>query len=151
MIRKILIVSMVILLALACQDEQTIKPKVHADIVIKTGVICGWCSKNDTLSISDNSVRYVNYTQCNNINPAVEKTAELSDSELNSLLSSLDFNEFKKINLNTCNVCVDGCDTWISINKGSESHMIRFTGNESELQPVRTFMDQLNALKTNYQ
>lgn len=148
--KKILIAATIIVLALACQDEQLIAEKSSSDLIIKTGTICGWCSMNDTLSINGNVVRYVNYTQCDNSKPAVEKIEEISSAEVDSLLSLLNFDEFKKIDLNTCNVCFDGCDTWIFIKKGTETHQIRFTGNETQLQPIRTFVDRLNAMKTNY-
>lgn len=148
--KRTLIAATIIVLALACQDEQLIAEKSSSDLIIKTGTICGWCSMNDTLSINGNVVRYVNYTQCDNSKPTVEKIEEISSAKVDSLLSLLNFDEFKKIDLNTCNVCFDGCDTWIIIKKGTEVHQIRFTGNETQLQPIRTFVDRLNAMKTNY-
>lgn len=111
--RHFLFAATMFILALACQDEQVVTPKVHSDLLIKTGTICGWCSQNDTLTIQGNSVRYVNYTQCNNAQPAVEKNGQLTSTELEALLSLLDFEELKKLDLNTCNVCFDGCDDWI--------------------------------------
>lgn len=149
--KRILIFSMLVILALACQDEQLASEKSPSGFTIKTGTICGWCSKNDTLSIIGNSVRYVNYTQCNNSIPALEKTGEMNNAELDSLLMMLDFGEFKKIELNTCNVCADGCDTWIYIQNDGDSHLIRFTGNESNLDPVKEFIERLNAIKMTYQ
>lgn len=138
---------LVILLAVACQEDQLGTEKLQSNMVIKTGTICGWCSLNDTLTVSGNSLRYVNYIQCNNSMPAVEKNGQITTLEFEALLSKLDFNEFKKLNLNSCNVCFDGCDDWIYIDNGSESHYIRFTRNDPKLQPVQEFVDQLNAIK----
>lgn len=148
---RIFICTLVVIFAFACQDEQLVSKRNSSDLTIKTGTICGWCSRNDTLTINENSVRYVNYTQCNNSKPSIDKTGKIASSELDSLLMMLDFEEFKKIELNSCNVCFDGCDTWIEIHQGEESHYIRFSGNETDLEPVKGFIVRLNALKTKYQ
>jgi len=148
---KIFISVLVILAIIACHDEQIITMKSQPDLVIKTGTICGWCSKNDTMTIQNNSVRYVNYTGCSNVAPAVEKTGGITNNKVDSLLGDLNFNEFKKIDLNTCNVCFDGCDNWIFIEKDGESHYVRFTGNESELDPIKKFIAQLEKIKMSYQ
>lgn len=121
-----------------------------SDLVIKTGTICGWCSKNDTLIISGKSFRYVNYIQCSTTNPSVRKTGQMENEEAETLLNKLDFQEFKKLDLNSCNVCFDGCDDWITVAKGSETHTIRFAANEPKLQSIKAFVDELNALKSRY-
>ena len=82
--------------------------------------------------------------------PAVEKNGQIATADLEALLSNLDFNELKKLDLNSCNVCFDGCDDWIYFDNGSESHYIRFTRNDPKLQPIQVFVDQLNAIKTQY-
>lgn len=140
----------VIFMAFACQEDKLVPEKSQSDVVIRIGTICGWCSRDDTLTISGNSVRYVNFAECNNITPAVEKNGQLATSELESLLAKLDFNELKKLDLNSCNVCFDGCDDWLYFDNGSESHYIRFTSNDPKLQPIKKFIDQLNAVKTQY-
>lgn len=149
--KRILILTVVAILALACQEEQLVSEKKTSDLIIKSGTVCGWCARNDTLSINGNSVRYVNYTQCNNSKPAVQKTGEIATQTLDSLLMLLDNDEFKKIELNTCNICFDGCDNWLEIHQGEESHYIRFTGNESSLEPIKGFIERLNVIKSKYQ
>lgn len=149
--RNFLLAAMIVILALACQDEVVVIEKAPANLIIKTGTICGWCSLNDTLTIQGNSVRYVNYTQCNSAQPAVEKNGQISTAELEALLSVFDFDEFKKLDLNSCNVCFDGCDDWIYYDDGTESHYIRFTRNDPKLQPIKAFVDSLNAIKMNNQ
>lgn len=140
----------IILFVFACRDDQVVAEKLQSKVVIKTGTVCGWCSRNDTLLIKGNSVRYVNYTQCNNSTPAVVKNGQITASVLDTLLSKFDFNELKKLDLNSCNVCVDGCDDWIYFDNGSESHYIRFTRNDPKLHPIQVFVDQLNAIKSQY-
>jgi len=56
----------------------------------------------------------------------------------------------RNLGLNSCNVCADGCDDWISYVNGSESHYIRFSNDDPKLQTIQTFVDQLNVLKKQY-
>ncbi len=151
MFKKTLYAVLIIFLAFACHDDELVSEKLHSDLVIKTGTVCGWCSMNDTLTISGNSVRYVNYTQCNTSVPAVGKNGQITTSELEVLLAQLDFAEFKKLDLNSCNVCFDGCDDWIYYRNGTQSHYIRFTRNDPKIQPVQAFVDHLNAIKSGMQ
>lgn len=135
---------------LSCSESKEFQLE-KSDLVIEAGTVCGWCSQNDTLTISGKTFRYVNYIRCSATNPAIKKTGQIETLELEALIGKIDFAEFKKLDLNSCNVCVDGCDDWITIKSGSETHSIRFTRNDSKLQPIKAFVDQLNAFKTKYE
>lgn len=135
---------------LSCSESKEFQLE-KSDLVIKAGTVCGWCAKNDTLIISGKTYKYVNYIQCSTTNPAVKKTGQLETLEQEALIGKIDFGEFKKLELNSCNVCVDGCDDWITIKSGSETHTIRFSRNDSKLQPIKAFVDQLNTLKAKYE
>ena len=148
--RKIIFFCSFVFVAWACSESKEFQLE-KSDLVIKAGTVCGWCAKNDTLIISGKSYRYVNFIQCSTTNPSVKKTGKLETTELESLLNQLDLQEFKKLELNSCNVCVDGCDDWITIKNGAETHTIRFSRNDSKLQPIKAFVDQLNALKAKYE
>lgn len=150
MFKKIAFVVSIIVMAFSCQNDHLAEKSQYSNLIIKTGTICGWCSVDDTLTIHGNSVRYVNYTQCSNNQPAVEKNGQVLTSQLDTLLANLNLNEFKKLNLNSCNVCADGCDNWIFFDNGIESHYIRFGTGDPKLQPIQLFIDQLNAIKTQY-
>jgi len=150
MVVKILLVVFVILIVNSCQSDQLAEKNLHSNLIIKTGTVCGWCTVNDTLTIRGNAVRYVNYTKCDNSKPVVEKNGQLPNSELEALINKLDISELKKIDLNSCNVCTDGCDDWIFFDNGSQSHYIRFGKGDPKLQPVQLFIDQLNAIKIQY-
>ncbi len=147
---KILFLTVIVFSAWSCSESKEDELE-SSDFVIKTGTVCGWCAQNDTLTIDGKDVRYVNFTQCSTTNPSVSKTGRLETAALELLLSTLDYPEFKKLDLNSCNVCVDGCDDWISIKNGAETHTIRFDLNDPKLQSVKSFVDQLNAIKTMYE
>ena len=149
MFKKKIIPVLVILVAFSCTYD-TLEVKKPDSLVIKTGTICGWCAVNDTLTINGNLVRYVNYTKCNNSAPTVEKAGQILTSELDALVAKLDFAALKKLDLNSCNVCADGCDDWIYFKNGLDSHYIRFGKSDPKLQSIQAFVDQLNVIKSQY-
>lgn len=146
--KKFIWLSIVVFAIGAC--TKSIIDTQESDFVIKTGTVCGWCSQNDTLTIDGNKIRYVNFIQCNNTNPSVNNTGVLDKTTMEQL-RSVDFEAFKKLDLNSCNVCFDGCDDWISIKNGAEMHTIRFGRNDPKLKPKKSFVDQLNAVKATYE
>jgi hypothetical protein len=148
--KRIILAALVFGVLFSCSYDTVEDNNENSGVVIKTGMVCGWCSRNDTLTIRENSVRYVNYANCSTVNPTIQKTGQITTSDLTTLLADLDFAELKKLDLNSCNVCVDGCDSWLLVDYGSESHYIRFGGTESELQPIQAFLDQLNLIKAQY-
>ena len=150
MLRRFLFICAVLLIVISCTYDSLEKESDNSDLIIKTGTICGWCTVNDTLIIARNAVRYVNYTNCNVNKPSVEKAGQINATELDALLAKLDFAELKKLDLNSSNVSFDGCDDWIYFKNGTENHYIRFTKNDPKLKPIQAFVDQLNAIKTQY-
>jgi len=142
-------ILVLILFCFSCTDK-TYDDNSNLDLVVKTGTVCGWCTINDTLTISGTRIKYVNYANCNTVKPTVENGGELTTQELDALLKLLDFEELKKLDLNSCNVCVDGCDDWIFYKNGLQTHYLRFGTNDPKLQPIRAFLDRLNSIKSQY-
>lgn len=142
-------ILVLILICFSCTDK-TFEENSNSDLVIKTGTVCGWCTVNDTLTIVGNDVRYANYANCSSTSPSVKKSGKLTSSELDALLKLLDFEELKKLDMNSCNVCFDGCDDWIFYKNGSQTHYLRFGINDPKLQPIQAFLDRLNSIKTQY-
>jgi hypothetical protein len=142
-------ILVLILFCFSCTDK-TSEDDSSSDIIIKTGTVCGWCTLNDTLTISGKNLRYVNYTNCSTTKASVEKSGKLSNSDFDALLKLLDFEELKKLELNSCNVCADGCDEWLFYKNGLQTHYLRFGTNDPKLQSIRAFLDRLNAIKTQY-
>lgn len=138
-----------ILLCSSCTDK-TFDDSSKSDLIIKTGTVCGWCTVNDTLTINGNDIRYVNYTKCSSASPSVNKTGRLETSELEDLLAKLDVPEFKKLDLNSCNVCFDGCDDWVTWSNGADTHTIRFAKNDPKLKNIQAFVDELNRIKAKF-
>lgn len=151
MIRKYLFAAaLVVLIGFSCTYTSIEENGLGSDVLIQTGTVCGWCTVNDTLTISGTKVQYVNYTNCSTSTASVDKSGELTPAELDALLKLLDFDELKKLELNSCNVCADGCDDWINFKRGSQNHYIRFTKDDPKLQQIKAFVDGLNTIKGKY-
>lgn len=124
----------------SCEDD-----KNSPHIIIKTGKECGWCGGADSLVVTSIKSIYEFRSSCDETkNKQLEERTERE--EWKDLISSLNWNEFKKINVNTCALCADGCDTWISIQNGLQTHEIRFTDNAPEIEPIKTFVEKLKVL-----
>lgn len=138
--RKIIPVVMLFCsLGFSCEDEN----KTNPDFIIKTGRDCGWCGGSDSLVITEFKSHYVFGNPCDETKNKI-KITETNRSEWNELLNTLNWEEFKKVNVNTCAVCADGCDTWILIQNQQMTHQIRFTENSPEIEPIRTFVEKLS-------
>jgi hypothetical protein len=134
---------LILLTGLSCEDDGN-----YNQLVIKTGKACGWCAGADSLVMTRSHLSY-DFAACDesknkNIDEATNR------DQWNEVLSSLDWNAFKAVNINTCALCADGCDTWIVVENNKESHQIRFTENSPEIEPVRTFVEKVRALHERY-
>jgi hypothetical protein len=139
-----ILISMAILLCLvglSCDDDDN----ESVEIVIKTGSECGWCGGRDSLTITKLSSSYAFRSPC----PEIEdknRNAHTNPAEWNELLATLNWDDFNKVQVNTCAMCADGCDTWISVEKNQKTHRIRFTESSEEIEPIRPFVDKLDSL-----
>ncbi len=130
----------------SCQKNQASKEqslKNNTQWTFSSGTICGWCAANDTLEISTSHSTLVARRDCQST--VVDTMAKTQQQQYQNLLSHLHEQQFKAINLNTCNVCADGCDFWVTIQNGLSSHTIRFGPQDSA--QVATVLPLLNELK----
>jgi hypothetical protein len=118
-------------------------------IVIKYGMACGWCGGNDSLTIFSNDLWYFSHSPCDNTTKVEHEL--LSENEKNDLLNSLNLNDFSKIEINTCFICVDGCDKWISVKNNNYYHQIRYgTYDSLTMRSIKNFVDKLDLLKAKF-
>jgi hypothetical protein len=138
-----IVISIIVLfcfLGSSCEDDKT-----GPHIIIKTGKECGWCAGADSLVITKIKSIYQFTAACDETNNR-EREEETARQEWTELMSSLNWNEFEKVNVNTCALCADGCDTWIFIQNGLQTHKIRFTDNSPEIEPIRSFVEKLKVV-----
>jgi hypothetical protein len=108
--------------------------------------ICGWCAGSDSLLLTQDSTYYLKNKPCKELTNKKDTLSTKKDWE--ELISLLDTEEFNKIDLNTCYVCADGCDSWITVNDGFSTHTIRYGDADSAaIVTIRPFVDKLAEIK----
>lgn len=134
----------IILLFLSCENDQY---KNQNDLTIIAGSICGWCAGTDSIVVTKELVRY----EFANCDKKISKTKVTTEIAWADLKKSLDLEEFKKINLNTCYVCADGCDYWVEIRSASFNHRIRYGTEDSvTVRRVKPFLDKVHSIREEF-
>lgn len=148
--KKILfsILTIVAILLTGCEESET-NNRDNSKLVIKAGSICGWGSGTDTIEISHKSVKYVSYIPRLSNQPQVSKIRTLDNDEWSEILSVVNFDDFAKLNYNTCNVCFDGCDEWILLKNDNTSHKITYTKGE-KIDTITKLQVKLAQLRTEF-
>jgi hypothetical protein len=137
---SILSALIIICFSSACEDDKN----DSRGLMIMTGISCGWCAGEDSLAITSLKSIYEFKGACDEPNKSI---TEHTQSEVwRELRTSLNWDDFKAIDVNTCALCADGCDTWIRIQNGAESHYIRFTYSSPEIETIAAFVNKLKAI-----
>jgi hypothetical protein len=135
---------------IACNKTEFSRTKSeNTSMVIKAGFMCGWGSGEDSLIITSTTIKYVYSVPAKSQIPEINKERQTSTSEWNNILNSVNFDSFLNLNYNTCNICVDGCDEWISVKNDSMSHQIRF-GLGLKIDSVKPLQDILSQLRSEF-
>jgi hypothetical protein len=79
-----------------------------------------------------------------------EAMVQTDKDKWHDLIGSLNWNEFKDVNVNTCALCADGCDSWIWIQHNDTIHQIRFTDGSPEIVPIQSFVKKLEVLQAEF-
>ena len=133
----------------SCTEKPVTEDNHLNNYSIVLGHICGWCAGADSLHITGTQLTYTDIGYCSDSISIQHKP--YSFNELNSLLDLIDLEDFRKVSINTCNVCVDGCDTWVSVCNDTLSHTIRFGFRDSVvIEPVKDFVDALHDIQAGF-
>jgi len=118
-------------------------------LLIKAGFECGWGSGMDSLVITQTSVKYVYYIPAQSFTPIINKTRAVSDTEWAEILNDLNIDDFVKLDYQTCNVCVDGCDEWIYVQNDTVSHKITF-GKGYMINTIGKLQNKLTEIRAEF-
>ena len=132
----------------ACKEDDEFE---SLNVEISSGFICGWCEGADSIIMNENEYVYVEFNPCSYEAFHPKKYGNIDAGEWNEMLRLLDFDTFRSIDLNQCNVCFDGCDYWVKVKQGAEIHRITFGRSKEDsltLKPVLPFIEKLDKLKT---
>ena len=142
----LLTIGLLLFLFTSCNENRNEIDLKMNKVEISMCSICGWCAGGDSLLITQERTYYELNKQCGEITK--NREFETTKKDWDELIDLLDKEEFQKIDINTCNVCVDGCDTWITLNDGGNSHTIRFGFNDSlSIAKIQPFIDKLEEIK----
>lgn len=142
-----LIISL-ILTATSCQQKSAALS--NSDLAISISTVCGWCTGRDSLVMDAAKSVYRYSPSCD---PAQEKEYAVTTEkkQWTELVSLLNQEEFRKINVNLCNVCADGCDVRVTVKNKNVIHSISYGGSSNEaVATVRPFLEKLEAISAAY-
>ncbi|MEQ8240723.1 MAG: hypothetical protein RIA69_16005 [Cyclobacteriaceae bacterium] len=146
----LLLLIFLVTLFTACNPtlEHLEKSGVSTEYFIETNQTCGWCGGTNYFNLTKGKATFSHDFACNENEDIPVKKLTITDKEWSDLISKLDFDAFQLINLNTCSVCADGCDTEITITKSGLTHSFTYSWLEAEeLVEVSEFLVALEALK----
>ena len=115
------------------------------EFVIEYGSECGWCAGEEFVIINSSKIEYEKTIPCGENKGTETKTKEISQEEWDSIWSSFDYNLFKTLDYNECNVCVDGCDEIIRITRYDDIYEIRYTHGEEidEIENLKQILAEI--------
>ncbi len=143
-VNTFIILILFLVLIISCDSENE-KP----EMVFTIGTVCGWCAGSDSLVITKQKKTFTLAAICDR---KEKRTSNLTpETEWEELIALYNQQKFEAININTCNVCADGCDTWIRVENGDFSHEIRFGYQDSVIFPIKEFVEKLESLKSKYE
>jgi len=132
----------------SCKVEREDRPDM-AGLVIQSGFICGWGSGTDSIQITRDKIRYVYYIPRKSSLPQITKERAVPESEWNEIVKCVNIDQFTKLNYNSCNVCFDGCDEWISLQNKTISHRISYSKG-AQIDTISTLQNKLARLRTEF-
>ncbi len=123
--------------------------KDASSLIINAGFECGWGTGSDSLIITRSAIKYLYFVPAVSMVPTIKKSRNVSDNEWEDILNAINPNDFQKLDFNSCNICVDGCDEWISVKTDHFSHQIRFAAG-LKIESITKLQDILAQLRSEF-
>ena len=118
-------------------------------MIIEAGYLCGWGGGTDSLVITKDEIRYLFFIPRLSAKPQIQKKRSVSPQEWTQIIDSFNPDEFSKLAYNSCNVCFDGCDEWISVHHNLNTHKITFTKG-LKIENISQLQLKLSALRAEF-
>jgi hypothetical protein len=138
------VITLILLVSFSCK-----KTDDNSDLVTNAGFVCGWGAGMDSITITQKAIKYVSYIPARSTTPVVNKSRTVSESEWQEILDVVNTDDFVRLDYNTCNICVDGCDEWISVQNDRISHKITY-GKGTSIDTISGLQAKLAALRTEF-
>lgn len=145
---------LVILFSIFClsscnKSEEFDSNQENSSLVIKAGFACGWGAGEDSLIISSTRIKYVYSIPAKSRVPQINETRSTTSTDWKNITNAINLNKFLNLHYNSCNICVDGCDEWISIKNDSISHQITF-GLGLNIDSIKPLQDLLAKFRSEF-
>lgn len=118
---------LILLSCVSCTEGDNV---TNQDIQIEFGIECGWCGGKKFIVINQSEIAYQRIIPCGEMEGTYKSKRALSTNEWLEIERNLDYEVFKSLNYNSCNVCADGCDEIIRITEKEIVHEIRYTPSQ---------------------
>jgi hypothetical protein len=142
------ILTLTVLLLFGCYNSE-LKQTNGSDLVIKAGFVCGWGSGADSIVISGKGINYCYYIPAKSSRPQISRTRSVSRDEWIQIEDAVNMAGFTRLQYQSCNVCVDGCDEWIFIQKGDSLHKITF-GKGRKIDSISSLQAKLAQIRAEF-
>ncbi len=116
------------MLIFACSEKE---PEISDSKQIKFGTVCGWCAGEEFILVSPSKVEYHRNIPCGDNKGNTTKSIDYCSCDWDVLMESFNFELFKTLAYNECNVCADGCDEFLLINFDTDEHELRYSPSTS--------------------
>lgn len=151
---RLILGALSVLSVLSCQQNNIEDVEVNGlkqyDLFFAYGSECGWGTIDDSLAVTEDYIFYDYYSQFYQEEFQITTTLNQQDwHELKDTFNVLTWSRFKLIDLNTCNICVDGCDYLLFVKYNNQTHRIRYGEGDLEKYPeIKALADMLMEIKT---
>ncbi len=119
---------------------------------VEFGIVCGWCGGEEKITVTESKIVYYRNIPCGENKQSVSRTLNMDTEDWKEIKSSFNYGLFLTLTDNTCNVCADGCDEFISATKDGSTHKISYNpttsieGFEEVQERLKNLMEQLKNL-----
>jgi len=149
LINCLLLLTSLLLLTACTKDVTRTGDTIELDdYKIHFGSFGGLCGYSDSLSIKSNLDLYYEQRSICRDQQIVKKDI-LTAEQLTTLLSEVDLDKFASIELNSCDRCFDGLDTYINIESDDFQHRIQY-GATDDIKSIRGLVEELSNLREIY-
>lgn len=142
--KRFAVLALILIVILSCSKQKD-EFGEHGSLVIEFGTACGWCSGEETITVSSEKADYLRLIPCGENKGTTDKTIEISEGKWNDIISCFDYSHFLTLDYNECNIYADGCDEFIKITHEGSSHEIRYSPSEN-IDGLNDLRQELNNL-----
>ncbi len=142
---KLLKTGLLVVVLLIFNGCEEIEIPEQENFKIEFGSECGWCAGQEFIAVTNSNIEYIRNIPCGDEKGTKKRERKITTQEWGEIQSSFDYSQFKTLQFNSCNVCVDGCDEIIKITKNDSIYKISYSSAE-EVEETKKLRQILNKI-----